>query len=377
MSKTTLVIGACAIAATVGFLIAISYTAGLWPPDAAAPVKTEETVVASTWADRLGRVGTAGILVGGVIALTLAFWRGYAADRQARTAQQGLLNERYQKGAEMLGSDVRAVRLAGISALGRLASDHPEPYYLQIMQLLCAFVRHPTGLDAPRVGEDDPVREDVRETVAWIGSHRNHAIEKNSKYKPDLTNAYLRKASLNSADLSRALMADVDLQGAWLHQADLSETHLWNAKLHRATLIEANLSAADLLKAKLPRANLGKACLLDANLSGTDLSGDASSSDSRTMLQYANLTKANLSGANLTGAWCYGTKFDNANLLMTNLSGADLRSDARTKVTGLTQEQVNHACWDHVQEPGFTDTVDGNTGKAIVPPTIPCSNSAL
>ena len=371
-------VGICtAVVVSVGFAFAISYTAGLWPHDAEAPVTAETTVVSPTWADRLERVGTAGILVGGVIALTVAFWRGYAADRQTQTAQQGLLNERYQKGAEMLGSDVPAVRLAGIYALGRLASDHPEQYYLQIMQLLCAFVRHPTCFDAPDAGEDDPVREDVRETVAWIGSHRNHTIEKDSNYKPDLTDAYLRKASLEGADLSCARMADVDLQDAWLYQANLSETHLWNAKLGKATLLEANLSAADLLQARLSRANLGKACLFDANLSGADLSGDASPSDSRTMLQYANLTKANLTGANLTRALCYGTKFDNAKLLMTNLSGADLRSDARTKVTGLTQEQVNHACWDHAQEPEFTDTVDGNTGKAIVPPTRPCSNTAL
>ena len=337
MSKTKLVIGACAIAATVGFLIAISYTAGLWPPDAAAPVEAGETVVAPTWADRLGRVGTAGILVGGVIALTLAFWRGYAADRQARAAQQSLLNERYQKGAEMLGSDVRAVRLAGIYALGRLASDYPEQYYLQIMQLLCAFVRHPTGSDAPEAGEDDPVREDVRETVAWIGSHRNHAIEKNSNYKPDLTGAHLRKASLNSADLSFALMGDVDLQGASLYQANLSETHLWNAKLDGTALIKANLSSADLLKAKLSRANLGKACLVSAKLRGADLSTDPKGHDlaCHTILAEAILTGAILTSANMTGVVAWGAMFDGADLLMTNLSVGRLVQQRRTEDYGF------------------------------------------
>ena len=80
----------------------------------------------------------------GLVALPLALWRGVVADRQAKIAQLGLLNERYQKGAEMLGSDVLSVRLAGIYALQRLSEDYPEQYHLQVMSLLSAFVRLPT-----------------------------------------------------------------------------------------------------------------------------------------------------------------------------------------------------------------------------------------
>lgn len=46
----------------------------------------------------------AGLVVAGVIALGFALWRAQIANRQAGTAERGLLNERYQKGAEMLGS---------------------------------------------------------------------------------------------------------------------------------------------------------------------------------------------------------------------------------------------------------------------------------
>ena len=38
------------------------------------------------------------------IGLPLAYWRSRVAQTQADTAEQGLLNARYQKGAEMLGS---------------------------------------------------------------------------------------------------------------------------------------------------------------------------------------------------------------------------------------------------------------------------------
>ena len=86
-----------------------------------------------------------GLTSAAAIALPLAFWRSTTADsqsdtalkqsatalsladaalrqadaalRQADTTSQGLLNERYQKGAEMLGSSVLPVRLGGIYAL--------------------------------------------------------------------------------------------------------------------------------------------------------------------------------------------------------------------------------------------------------------------
>ena len=83
------------------------------------------------------------LILAAPIALVLAIWRSIVAERQAETNQRGLLNERYQKGAEMLGSGVLSVRLGGIYALRRLAEEHPE-YHIQIMGLFCAFVRHPT-----------------------------------------------------------------------------------------------------------------------------------------------------------------------------------------------------------------------------------------
>ena len=84
------------------------------------------------------------LVAAGVFTLLLAIWRGVVANRQANTAQQGLLNERYQKGAAMLGSEVLSVRLGGIYALQRLAEESPGQYHIQIMRLFCAFVRLPT-----------------------------------------------------------------------------------------------------------------------------------------------------------------------------------------------------------------------------------------
>ena len=66
------------------------------------------------------------LVIGAFAALGLTVRRIKVADRQARTAQQGLLYDRYQKGAEMLGGALLAVRLGGIYALHQLAKENPE-----------------------------------------------------------------------------------------------------------------------------------------------------------------------------------------------------------------------------------------------------------
>ncbi len=83
------------------------------------------------------------LIAGFVIGIPLAVWRSWTADRQAETAERGLRNERYQQGAEMLGSKTLSVRLGGIYALERLAQDHPDDYHGQIIDLFSAFVRRP------------------------------------------------------------------------------------------------------------------------------------------------------------------------------------------------------------------------------------------
>ena len=73
------------------------------------------------------------------MAFVLAFWRSALASRQSARGDQGLQNERYQKGADMLGSGTLATRLGGVYALERLAKEHPEEYYRQARDLLCAL----------------------------------------------------------------------------------------------------------------------------------------------------------------------------------------------------------------------------------------------
>ena len=246
-------------------------------------------------------IRNAGIVIAGIFALVFALWRGLVAERQAAasqsqaetaerqaetalrqtetaqrqvdTAQQGLLNERYQKGADMLGSGVLAVRLGGIYALQRLAEEHPEQYHVQVMRLLCAFVRHPAEVEEqPTVGSSEVklgsvygattaqdfaasgaleievvVREDIQAAMDSIASchTRNPHIETLHNYWIDLHDADLRGVDLSNKDLSRAPEYD---EAAPFDYAMIGTMHtnLRGGKLHYANLARTNLTRTDL-----------------------------------------------------------------------------------------------------------------------------------
>ena len=220
-----------------------------------------------------------GLVIGGITATLLAVWRSTIAGQQADTAQQGLRNERYQKGAEMLASEIPSVRLAGIYALASLARDHPEQYHTQIIELLCAFVRNPPEIKE-RHSQDHspPLREDVQAAITAIGDRSKRGLS-----------------------YEKARGFQLDLSGAWLKWARLPSANLSGADLTRANLHHANLRCAD-----LSRANLGGAFLPDAWLKGTDLSGayigsdflpDPSGEPGEVDYEYASLTQDQLDQA--------------------------------------------------------------------------------
>ena len=315
-------------------------------------------------------IRNAGIVIAGIFALAFALWRGLVAERQAAaaqsqaetaecqaetalrqtetaqlqadTAQQGLLNERYQKGAEMLGSNVLAVRLGGIYALQRLAEEHPEQYHVQIMQLFCAYVRNPTGeLEGPVSDYDDDgepipgLHEDIEAVMQAIGKRTEAGIvleRADENFRLYLPNANLQGgvleelnlsgAFLHRANLSRASLRDSDLSRAFLGDSDLS-----GARLPSTILSSASFETADLSNAKFPFAKLDNARFFSANLTGADL-------------KYADLTRA-----------------------FFNVRG---RAGTPSPAKGLTQAQLDEARSDPDNPPFLEGVLDAKTGKQLV-----------
>ena len=194
-----------------------------------------------------------GFVVGGLLAIGFGIWRGVVADRQAKasqlqaeTSQSNLLNERYQKGAEMLGSEDLAVRLGGIYALQHLSEDQPKRYHVQIMRLLCAFVLNPhkdEDLELRHVRQPltSRIREDVQAAMRAISNRSDGDVEleKKDAFRLDLINV-----NLDDADLSRANLTDANLAFANLTGANLSNAILTNAHLPLANLTGTDFSGA-------------------------------------------------------------------------------------------------------------------------------------
>ena len=308
------------------------------------------------------------LVAAGLIALPLAIWRGVVAERQAATAQQGLLNERYQKGAEMLGSGVLSVRLGGVYALQRLAEEHPEQYHIQVMRLLCAFVRLPTkdqslesGQAAIEPGTLLGIRQDVGAIMQAIGSRSKLriALERELEFRLDLRGVDLRGAQLLDADLSHAMFhhahlsnvnfANTDLTDSFLSYADMSQAEFHDVGFTRTRLWSANLSGAMLQDADLPRINFH-----NTNLSGT------------------NLLRANLSGAifqdvNAANAWFESANLSDAGFLGADLSGAHFGDGDLNRANFADANPIGHGvfCW----WPASSEEVDPSPAWTRLGPT--------
>lgn len=337
------------------------------------------------------------LVLAGIVALGLAGWRSTVADRQAKIAQQGLLNERYQKGAEMLGSHVLSVRLAGIYALQRLAAEHPEQYHLQVMRLFCAFVRLPTkdqilqpGRTPTWPGSPLGLRQDVESVMGAIGSRYSMgiALERKADYRLDLRGADLREAQILNADLSGAFFHHSDLSGTYVAGADLTEAFFAGADLSRARFLDvrftgAHLSWADLsgamlqdaemVKMSFDNANLSGANLIRANLSGSILQGaklTGAALDranlSRTSFLRADLSRSLLMEADLSGASVLDTDLTSANISDANISGVQFSSCGQLPATGLTQSQLDQARAHSENPPKLLGVLDAETNQQLV-----------
>ena len=292
-----------------------------------------------------------GLIVAGLVALPLTLWRIWVADRQAKaahlqvdtslrqveTSQRSLLNERYQKGAEMLGSEVLSVRLGGIYALARLAREHPEEYHVQIMRLFCAFVRNPTPDDKQYI-ETASKRTTIDEI---IDSQEPDGL---ADLRLDVE-AVMEAIAHRNKDVIRLEMdADfhIDLREANLQ--NLFWQNFKNANLYRANLSSSDLSGASFWAGTNFSLILAvRVILIDANLCGV------------------NLSVARLWYANLTGALLIDADLSHAVLEYANLSGADLRG-----ARGLTQKQLDAAIANPDNPPQLDGVLDAETGEQLV-----------
>ena len=310
-----------------------------------------------------------GLVVAGVIAFGFAYWRAKVADRQATAAQyqadaarlqseisqRAWLDDRYERGANLLGSNAPSLRLGGVYALQRLAEEYPEQYHVQIMRLFCAFARHPTVLD-----NNDSNSIDY-ETVRIVDANERPASVR--RLRPDVE-AVIEAISTRSEvriKLEREAkfvpqLSYADLRNLWLYDANFSGVQLVRANLSGAFLLKANFSCAEMWEADLSGARLNGANFTGARLTGAKLSSiEAISADfSNVYLGMVNLAQADLSGADVTGA----------SFLLADLTGTKFYKDG-LEAQGLTQRQFDFAKASKDDPPLLSGLIDSETSKDI------------
>jgi hypothetical protein len=183
--------------------------------------------------------------------------------RNFTLSREGQVTDRYTKAIEQLGSDKLDVRIGGIYALERVASDSARDHPT-VMEVLTAFVRDHSREQWPLIDSDSQDRErstrpDVQAALTVVGRRDR---------KRDT-----RLIDLARADLARAYLARADLARAYLDRANLSAAYLGAADLSGADLSGADLSGAELSGARLAHTNLSSADLTGARLAHADLSG--------------------------------------------------------------------------------------------------------
>lgn len=204
------------------------------------------------------------LMIGALLALPLAIWRGWVAEQQVKATNdsvsathESITNQRFQAAAQMLGHDLSAVRLGAIHTLAQLARADRERYYDQTARLLASFIRQPRtgkGTDTTRVlrGSGRSVREDVSAAIDFVGSRTQEDIDFERAYDivVDLHNMNFEGWDLKDLNLSRALLCD-----SYFGEAKLMNTDFTGADLSDCTFRDAFIGGAILRCAKLSNAN--------------------------------------------------------------------------------------------------------------------------
>jgi Pentapeptide repeats (8 copies) len=221
-----------------------------------------------TWAQILG--GAA--LLGGL----------YFTWRTLRVNREGQITERFTRAIDQLGAKddegnlQPEIRLGGIYALERIASDSPERDYGTVMNVLTAYVRQhaPWSKADPERSENEEQANpwilpsppaDIQAILGVLG-RRKDSVRKEYQVRLDLHGTHLQ-----GADLKKANLQDANFFRANLHRVEAEEANLHGANLQSAILELAFLQGADLREADLHGANLKRAKLFKAKVTDEQL----------------------------------------------------------------------------------------------------------
>jgi len=211
--------------------------------------------------------------------LIFTLLRTWINERTTRATEEGLITDRINAAVASLGADKTLkgfddgkdytrpnieVRVGAILALERIAKRSPD-VHIQIMEILCAYIRENTKENRERP------REDIQTALNVIG--RRNQIQRTLEGPKTifLSGSILNGSNMEGMDFSGAIMIGVKLNGANLNRANFKFTNLFMANLADASLMNTSFFNADLRRATFDRAVSFKTDFRKANLVGANL----------------------------------------------------------------------------------------------------------
>lgn len=132
--------------------------------------------------------------IGAIVALVVAYRKQKLGENADRREEVKLLNERFAKAVEQLGSDKAAVRLAGVYAIGTLADDWRDGQQMCI-DVLCAYLRMPYKPPPYRFGKlPRAIGMQSRHQPGSKSRHGSYLPQKGSDTRSSLEEQQVRQA---------------------------------------------------------------------------------------------------------------------------------------------------------------------------------------
>ncbi len=230
-------------------------------------------------------------------------WRGIALDRRSRAAEKqaetDALRRRtdtFVQSAKLFYNPGLALRMAGMHGLWNLAVELPEEFHVQVLKMMCQFIRNPSGLREYEETSTICERPDVAEAILLLKSRSKEQIGHEGKLSIDLTGAMLDGVNWDNANMDRINFTN----------SSLMRTSFNGAKLNRANFANANLDGAKFYDAELKRAIFIHANLQNATFFGATLRG---SKFSYSNLRFSRYNRADLSHSTIMNCVISGTTF--------------------------------------------------------------------
>lgn len=265
-----------------------------------------------------------GLAVAAIIGVPFLIWRSLVAQKQVNVSEQGQITDRINKAVEGLGAeklikrqrrnsngsllyDIKEgsddpdfkkpimeeisepnleVRIGSIFALERISRDSQRDH-IQIMEILCAYIRENAKCDELKISGElhrrPSVRSDIQTAIRVLGRRSPEAkkIEREQKFRLDLSRTNLSGANFTGLDFSGAVFVECKIEAALFGNTNLNGSFLNHSILNYSRFMNASLVGAclDCVKINYPHPSNGGmsdsinfADLTGARMCGADLS---------------------------------------------------------------------------------------------------------